>query len=67
MEVKKAWMFCSPQYEVKFNTQNGAISMFSVDQQDTTFIKKKNVLNHIRSLKWLLFLLCNLSDQKITF
>jgi hypothetical protein len=43
MEVGKAWMFCSPEYEVKFNTQNGAISMFSVDQQDTTFIHRQIV------------------------
>lgn len=39
--------------------------MFSVNQQDTTFIQKKIVLNHLQSLNLLLLLLCNLSDQKL--
>ncbi len=57
-------MFCLPEFEVKFETRNGAIFMFKADkvlhctmktqkenQYGMTFFQKKILLNHLKSLK----------------
>jgi len=56
-------MFCLPEFEVKFETRNGAIFMFRADkvlhctmknrgnQYSMAFFQKKSVLNHLKSLK----------------
>ncbi len=57
-------MFCLREFEVKFETKNGAIFMFKVDkilqctmknqggdQYVMTFFQKNYVLNHLKSLK----------------
>jgi hypothetical protein len=56
-------MFCLPEFEVKFETRNGAIFMFRANkvlhctmknqggnQYDMAFFQKNSVLNHLKSL-----------------
>ncbi len=56
-------MFCLPEFEVKFETRNGAIFMFRADkvlhcimknqggnQYNMAFFQKNSVLNHLKSL-----------------
>jgi hypothetical protein len=56
-------MFCLPEFEVKFETRNGAIFMFKADkvlhctmknqgenQYGMAFFQKEFVLNHLKSL-----------------
>jgi hypothetical protein len=56
--------FCLPEFEVKFETKNGAIFMFKTNkvfdctmknqggnQYDIAFFQKSYVLNHLKSLK----------------
>ncbi|KAH9569624.1 hypothetical protein CY35_02G000100 [Sphagnum magellanicum] len=56
--------FCLPEFEVKFETRNGAIFMFRADkvlhstmknqrgnQYGMAFFQKNSVLNHLKSLK----------------
>ncbi len=57
-------MFCSPKFEVKFETKNGVIFMFMANkvlhctiknqrgnQYGMAFFQKTYVLNHLRSVK----------------